>query len=298
MKIVHEYVAQTTPDHYTESGQSNPIRFNLGLYDKETDTFKQILPQFKCRDYFNDVSYLYTRADSRWHKKLDRIYGFPAGLLPYEQMREQGGIYILLTNLRDGFKDNVKNFLYPFLEQEKVTDWPWFSSVCTETQEDAGILCFIPEFFLKHTFRISLITFLIRICNNSDITTEGAREALPAPDGSYWTQFAKYFHKTTWYVERAWEGAPVLTCDNKYGADSGLSLMSIHNTGFLAAMQQAHKDICKLGNNAPRVWSFGEEALPQEVVAVAPTKECVSYEDDEDDDEDECLVAFNGDEIY
>jgi len=198
------------------------------LYDKEQDTFKELCPQIKCRDYFNDVAYLYGKPESKFQNTDYKRYGFPTGYLPIEKFREQGGIHLMLLNTENTFLKNVETFLMPFLKEHKAAQLPEFE----ETEH--GTLCFIPDFFWQYTYRISLLTFLIRLCNYNDMNN------LPYYDQDLWKKFQKYFPKCVFHCPDEWKSEVAISGKpGKYpieDMESYNAFTVIHDCGYLAAM--------------------------------------------------------------
>lgn len=134
---------------YTEIPQISPIRWEICAYDKETDTYIAQTGRFKCRDFFNDIV-------AKYHGFSDRIYGFDTSHLDVSSGFSIRVSYIpnldqFLTNV-----DTVLNTDAPRGAELKI-------SICEGDSEGACVVD-VPVFFLKNTYRLSRLTYLLRIC--------------------------------------------------------------------------------------------------------------------------------------
>ena len=140
---------------YTEVGQTNPLRWKI--FRLETDgNFYDESGWLKCKDFFND--WVYTRET----KKGMSIYGFSTHNHVMKDIDKEKPGYIGLKNLRLGFFENLK-VLNSFLPHKIgiFQDAIWNTG---ETWKENPILE-IPTYYLKNTYRISLLSLLIRLCN-------------------------------------------------------------------------------------------------------------------------------------
>ena len=127
-----------------EAGQPNPIRWTIVQVDG--DTLTPLAPTMKCKDYFNDVV---AAKNGVFFTK----YGFNNKVVPVKE-----GLDILLTGLH-----NVESFKQ-YVNKITQVDNPVTMVDCVADDEEA-ILLHIPEYYFKNTYRISLLTYAIRLCN-------------------------------------------------------------------------------------------------------------------------------------
>lgn len=141
-------IKSSLPYNLTESGQANPIRWTL--VHKDGDTLQPLAAEMKCKDYFNDIV-----AAKRG--VFFKQYGFDNKL-----WLQQPGCDVLLTGLVDYEKFTTA--------VAKVTH-PDHPVVLEKILEDVALL-HIPEYYFLNTYRISLLTYMIRLCNNNVGTSE------------------------------------------------------------------------------------------------------------------------------
>tara|TARA_R110000868_G_scaffold37403_2_gene132367 strand:- start:492 stop:1181 length:690 start_codon:yes stop_codon:yes gene_type:complete len=131
--------------NYTESPQYNPIRYALAHIDADGNIVQET-NWFKCKDYFNDVV-------AAKNKTFFEKYGFDNSI---PSCKDTDGAYVLVKDIQDIeiFKHNVgiaENKEHPV--------------VISDTELPGHLLLFIPEYYFVNTYRISLLTFLIRSSN-------------------------------------------------------------------------------------------------------------------------------------
>ena len=127
----------------TEAGQSNPIRW--ALVSKKGDVLTPKSPWFKCKDYFNDVV-------AAKHEMFFTQYGFNNKTM---SSYKDDGAYVMVNFIQDkvAFQKDVEAIMKP--------EFP----VLFEDLPDQMMLLYIPEHYFENTYRISLLTYLIRASN-------------------------------------------------------------------------------------------------------------------------------------
>jgi hypothetical protein len=127
----------------TESGQYNPIRW--AIVKRDGDTLTPTTAWFKCKDYFNDV--VAAKNDTFFTQ-----YGFDN-----HEVVEKGskGLWVLVKYIYD----------LPSFAKRVAAITNKDHPVSIEKVDGDTLLLFIPEFYLVNTYRISLLTYLIRLCN-------------------------------------------------------------------------------------------------------------------------------------
>jgi hypothetical protein len=132
---------------YSEAGQTNPIKW---IVLKQTDTgFENQSGWLKCKDFFND--WVFTRETTTPMK----IYGFNTGDMTDIDKTKSGFL---------GIKDYKPEFLVNMKVLNKFLPKP---IKVQEVTSSLGILPIldIPVWYMKNTYRISLLSLLIRLCN-------------------------------------------------------------------------------------------------------------------------------------
>jgi len=126
----------------TESGQENPIRWTFVHIDG--DVLTPLAPTMKCKDYFNDV--VAAKNNTFFIK-----YGFDNKCIPLQE-----GLDVLLTELVD--IDKMPKMILTICHPEHL--------ITIERATEDALLIHIPEYYFKNTYRISLLTYAIRVCNS------------------------------------------------------------------------------------------------------------------------------------
>lgn len=226
MKIIYSH--DSTVD-YSESTQRNPIRWTL-LKSVSQDEYVNTTNEFKCKDYFNDfVAFKHTG-------KRFRMYGMWSDQATFCL---DGGLYVLVNNTTPEFAKNVRNVLKPTFKDlwgatVKVTRLKPDELVGRTPILDHGacLLWFSPE-CLVSTFRISLLSLLIRNCN-VDFTVHSYEERIDKnflTDGSIpYEYYTALKNKEFAFPEQA-EHPYYLGPDYE---DDGDEKYYIHNNGVVA----------------------------------------------------------------
>jgi hypothetical protein len=149
----------------TQTSQSNPLRW-MCLKHLEEETFTHTTPWFRCKDYFNDSVVWFHQ------KQKFSIYGMSSNEFHFN---EDGSMYVGVSNITSQFENNLK--LLDKIEEGmgcKVsivgkTEEVLSTEIHEGLEKDSTgmtVLHFSKECFLS-TFRISMITWLIRMANVS-----------------------------------------------------------------------------------------------------------------------------------
>lgn len=212
---------------YSEANQPNPLRWEM-LY-KEDDT---LIPQaaiMKCKDYFNDVVSKYNDGPQF------RVYGFDVSTVKLND----DGQWIRVSNLKPNFFDNIKNIINPFLEKEGLPPIQYWS-----LPANRGVL-FIPREFYNTTYRISLLTQMIRLGNYGELFS--SYDHMFSPESPFCTTE----HRTPWAPKvLSWKFSPPSLFNGfwwyageKYNsktiAKDNNFMGSIHDNGFISWQQRA-----------------------------------------------------------
>lgn len=214
----------TNKKTYGEVAQPNPIRWRILL--RNGDNMTDQSGKFKCKDFFNDVlAYYHTKTSFN-------MYSFENNV---EFNTE--GLYVLLTEIEDNprFIKNICDGINQRLQKELGVQLSLFE------QKKGSIILLIPHALFKNTYLISLVTLLIRVCNN-DITFS-CWEDFFLEDSPLLTietsilKDSKLFVKTQGFItpkagEDCWFyatwGISSKTIDGKVSSNSGV----IHNNGI------------------------------------------------------------------
>lgn len=212
----------TTTNVYTESGQANPLRWMIMYRDKDTLTSQANL--MRCKDYFNDLV-----AMRRGHIFL--VYGFRNDTVKFNKW----GLYILLTNIGkpEQFIANVNNSINVRMKADLGTH------IRCWKQDEQSVVIRIPNKVWDNTYAVSLVTMMLRVCNNNiDITSWDDLYASTSPLNTIERSFtpdAKAITKNigfkapidTWYwYNSSWNG--------EKGWNSSVGGLTIHNNGCSA----------------------------------------------------------------
>lgn len=133
---------------YTESGQSNPLRWTM-LHRVDRETFQAQTAEFRCKDYFNECTALYNGHVPQ------SIYGFTAAGL---KLNEEG-VYVLLRNIahKAHYKANIGSI-------NKLGAAQGFPEI-ELMEHETGYIALIPRKYFDSTWLTSLVTYLMRVAN-------------------------------------------------------------------------------------------------------------------------------------
>jgi hypothetical protein len=147
IKIKDEHKSTTC---YTESAQANPLRWQI--MSREKDVLTSQASVMKCKDYFNDLVALR-------HGHTFTVYGFKNDTVTFNKW----GLYILLTGIAkpDLFIENVNNSINTRMKEDLGT------SIRCWKQPDNSVVIRIPNKVWENTYAVSLVTMMLRVCNNN-----------------------------------------------------------------------------------------------------------------------------------
>lgn len=136
---------------YGEISQPNPMRWRIMRRNKKTLTSQAGI--MKCKDFFNDLV-----AYRKTGKKFS-IYGFDNSTVTFNKY----GLYMLLTEIQwpEQFIQNVNATLNAKLKEQLQTEVKMYK------QGKTSVVVHIPNALWENTYRISLATMVLRLCNYS-----------------------------------------------------------------------------------------------------------------------------------
>lgn len=142
--------------NYSEILQQNSIRWVI--LKKDGDNFVSQSSALKCKDFFND--WVYTRKTG----KPMSIYSFDTGKMTDIDPSKAG--FLLVYNLTTEFKHNL-HILNTWLEEQGTPGiFILEDYILEELPGDfKSMIIEIPPYFLENTYRISLLSLLIRLMN-------------------------------------------------------------------------------------------------------------------------------------
>ena len=182
--------------HYSEVSQTNFLRWTVVHLEKNKETGEKIWQcktgKFKCREFFNDLV-------ARKNKRKYCIYGFDnRNVFMYNE-----GIHLLLSNIEnlEEFVRQLKLINKKMKEQvgEKM-------SIILDPEEEDRVIIKIPMSMFENTYRISLLTALIRASNFSDSSHNSWEEffadgkPLAKNEGSWTGSPARFVGRTLGFV--------------------------------------------------------------------------------------------------
>jgi hypothetical protein len=133
---------------YLEVGQINPLRWKT-LYRLDGDTFEDQSGWVKCKDFYNDTVAFF-KAGS-----VFSIYGYKNNIKKNDE-----GVYFLLKFITDkkAFFHNLNTVNTRLFQDLKCSVGAW------DQDSDEMVIC-IPNELWETTYRISMITYVLRLCN-------------------------------------------------------------------------------------------------------------------------------------
>jgi len=145
----------THKNTYAEIDQANPLRWRIMHRDKQTLTSQSGL--MKCKDFFNDVV-----AWRKSNKKFG-IYSFQNDI-----KFNRAGVYFILSHIYDKkmFLQNLS-----IVNERLKTDLNVKISTYSYPKDSTRLIIHIPNALWESTYRISLVTMLIRVCNYNMVYT-------------------------------------------------------------------------------------------------------------------------------
>ena len=139
------YTFKATPAHTChQSPQNNSLRWQVLFRDG--DVFYPQTAVFMCKDYLNDVV-------AKYHGWQVTAYGLNNNCLKLNE----DGVWLLLTGIynMDTFTKNLEVCV-----QNENPENPLTMEVINGT-----LLMFVPRFYFTSTYLISLLSYVIRVCN-------------------------------------------------------------------------------------------------------------------------------------
>lgn len=135
-------------DQYGQVGQSNPLRYQFAQRSKRELRLKGA--PMSCRDFFND-------AVASYHGYTKRHYGYDTTQIKFNRY----GLYVYYTNVTnpEQFIQNIEQAINPQLLKDTG------SKVVCHAHDKSSVVVRIPTAVLKYTWRMSLLTQLIRNSN-------------------------------------------------------------------------------------------------------------------------------------
>lgn len=135
-------------DQYGQNNQPNPLRYQFAQRNKRD--INLLGAPMSCRDFFND-------AVSAYHGYTKQHYGFDTSKIKFNRY----GMYVYYTRIHDPeqFVHNIEQAINPRL----LTDTG--KEVVCHVHDASSVVVRFPTEVLKYTWRISLLTQLIRNCN-------------------------------------------------------------------------------------------------------------------------------------
>ena len=131
---------------YSEVSQSNPIRW--AVYEPLDDTFVSKSGWLKCKDFFNDWVVCRQMPDSFVK------YGFDSAL--FKKDPKSSG-FLLVKDYSTAFEKNME-----LLNQWLIKDQKHSTIKVYQTNKSGRLLLELGPWYLRNTYNISLISFLIR----------------------------------------------------------------------------------------------------------------------------------------
>lgn len=142
--------------HYSEAPQANPLRWQV--FHREEDVFTPQTGRFMCKDYLNDVV-------ARYYDTRVIAYGLDNNTMKLND----DGVWLRLYNVKhpEVLMHNIACCI-----NEENPDHP-----LTMEMVDDTMLVFVPRYYFKQTYLISLVSYIIRI-SNGDKKFKGLTDAL------------------------------------------------------------------------------------------------------------------------
>jgi hypothetical protein len=142
-------IEQKLTTTYAEVGQINPLRWKTLLRDG--DTFTDQSGWIKCKDFYNDTV-AYFKAGT-----IFNMYGYHNKIEKNEE-----GVYFLLKYVKDvaSFQANLS-----VINEQLLKDLGTIVSIVPYEGAGDEVVILIPNELWESTYRISMITFVIRLGN-------------------------------------------------------------------------------------------------------------------------------------
>lgn len=141
-------IKQTDKSTYAEMSQTNPIRWKT-LYREGGDVFSDQSGWIKCKDFYNDTVAFFKEGS------VFSIYSYQNQVKKNEE-----GVYFLLKFIGDkkSFFSNIEMVNKRLFLDLKCSVGLW-------DHEKDEVVILIPNELWESTYRISMITMVVRLCN-------------------------------------------------------------------------------------------------------------------------------------
>ena len=212
-------IARALVRNYNEAIQANPLRWEILYLDTETKT---LLPQgakMKCKDFFNDLVARYQGV------KLS-IYGFDTSTVQLNQE----GVYFRLSNVVD--IDQLEQSIKALEVAEHPTQ-----ILRGITRAQGRTILFVPRYYFESTYRISLLSHIVRIANNGKVLSSwnDYKDATQEFEPSL---FSETIFKYQWTLPESFQGYWIYINKNYNSKGKGTTYAAlIHNNGMLSWAQ-------------------------------------------------------------
>lgn len=202
---------------YAEIGQQNPLRW--AIFKNSGDVFTQQTKKFKCKDFFNDFV-------AKYHDTDVSIYGMSTSSAEVDAY----GMFIGLWQTTPQFIGNIERAINPKLEEE-------MGFKLLPVQVGEVVLLLLPRALFDSTYTISLVTLLIRACNDAQewscydhMMTHSIEELIQRHSG--WLKTASllppdHLKEYWWYVTPSHNSETIKK--GSYGLNS-----YVHNNGSIS----------------------------------------------------------------
>lgn len=206
---------------YSENNQPNPIRWTILRQDGD-ESFVNVSNKFRCKDYFNDVVYNLQTGQNLV------AYGFDTTPL---KLNKDEPVPLLLSDLDDCFEVNLQ-MLNTYLDANIL---PTIDYKVVKQ----GTIVFIDPWYWKSTYRISLLTLIIRLLNYKEIASFdalAAYKAFPYQDQEKWDAVVKkkmFFHTPEKWNKYVWYTDPNYNSEKIKLVDYNTATV-VHNNGVLS----------------------------------------------------------------
>jgi hypothetical protein len=209
---------------YVEEMQPNSLRWWI-LKEIAPEQFVNVSCEIKCKDFFNDLAYTLQTG------KSFTIYGFNAGEFGFKKGEN---IPMLLTSTCKEFMGNVE----VFNNYLNVQDIPTIKA--TEIKE--GVFISLDPWFWKNTYRVSLVSLIIRLLNNpvvfKDFNEIVAYKNYPTKDQGKWdivVKKGKFFNTPKHLDKYVWY------CGDDFNSETSVASYDlpgcVHNNGVISWSQ-------------------------------------------------------------
>lgn len=144
-------IKQLNNKPYNEVGQTNPLRWKT-LFREKDNTFIDQSGWVKCKDFYNDTVAFFKEGS------VFSIYGYENKIKKNDE-----GVYFLLRYVKDRatFHKNLAVMNSRLLKDLGCV----VTAEDNDTQTQDEVVILIPTELWESTYRISMVTMVIRLCN-------------------------------------------------------------------------------------------------------------------------------------